>query len=179
MMMGNFKKCTSLAFGILLIGAVSGCADRVSLAEQEMASIRQQPAKPIEPPPTPKVIEDYDYAANNVRSPFVPQSLLELQNKIANTPSVRPDENRIKGELESFDLSELVYRGKVQTPDGQVYALVQASDGIVRDVKIGDYMGKNHGRVTEITSTQINLIEIVEDVKMGYVEKVASLISTN
>lgn len=179
MMISNLKKCTTVAFGIMLLGVVSGCADRVSLAEQEMANIRSQPAQPIEPPPAPKVIEDYDYAANKIRSPFVPQSLLDLQARIANTPSVKPDENRIKDELENFELSELVYRGKVIAPNGSEYGLVQARDGIVRDVQVGDYMGKNHGRIVEITSTQINLIEIVTDAKLGYVEKSANLITPN
>lgn len=179
MMVVNLKKYTSVAFSVMLLGVMSGCTDRVSLAEQEMAKIRSLPAKPIEPPPTPKVIEDYDYAANNVRSPFVPQSLLDLQARIANTPSVRPDDNRIKDELENFELSELVYRGKVVAPNGNEYGLVQARDGIVRDVQVGDYMGKNHGRIVEITSTQINLIEIVEDAKLGYVEKSANLITPN
>lgn len=178
-MMYDVKKCTSLALAIMLLGATSGCADRVSVAEAEMQKIRELRANPIEPPPTPKVIEDYDYAANGVRSPFVPQSLLDLQSKIANTPSVRPDENRIKHELEEFELSELIYRGKVIAPNGQEYALVQARDGVVRNVQVGDYMGKNHGRIVEITPTQINLIEIVEDTKLGYVEKSANLITPN
>ena len=40
-------------------------------------------------------------------------------------------------------------------------------------------MGKNHGRIVEITSTQVNLIEIVEDARLGYVEKSANLVSPN
>ena len=76
-------------------------------------------------------------------------------------------------------MTELVYRGKVIAPNGQQYGLVQTPDGLVRDVQVGDYMGKNYGRIVEITSTQINLIEIVEDTRLGYVEKSANLVSPN
>ncbi|WP_066802948.1 pilus assembly protein PilP [Moraxella oblonga] len=178
-MIYDVKKCTHLAFGVILLGALSGCTDRVSMAEAEMKQIRELPAQPIEPPPTPQPIEDYDYVANNMRSPFVPQSLLDRQATIANMPSIRPDNNRIKHELEKYTLSSLIYRGKVVAPNGREYGLVQAPDGVVRDVQIGDYMGEDHGRIVEITPTQINLIEIVEDARLGYVERSANLITPN
>lgn len=84
-----------------------------------------------------------------------------------------------KKKLESYELTELVYKGKVVAPTGQEYGLVLAPDGLVRDVQIGNYMGKNHGRIVEITPTQINMIEIVEDTRLGYVEKSANLVSPN
>lgn len=173
-------KFGKVALSAVVIGSVlAGCTDRVSMAELKMQEIQAQPATPIEPLPEPKKVEDYAYAASNVRSPFMPQSLIELQAKVANMPSVKPNENRVKEPLESYELSELVYRGKVISPNGQEYGLVQAPDGTVRDVQVGQYMGKNHGRIVEITSTQINLIEIVEDTRLGYVEQSANLISPN
>ncbi len=167
--------------GLLIAGlALTGCGDRVSLAEAEMQKIQQQPAQPITPPPQPQKIEDFVYGSNNAkppRDPFVPQSLIELQARVANMPSVRPDENRPKEPLEAFDLSSLIYRGKGVATDGQQYGLVQTPDGLTHNVQVGQYMGKNHGRIVEITSTQINLIEIVEDTRLGYVEKSANLVS--
>lgn len=167
-------------FAIVCVsGALFGCSDRVSLAEAQMQQIREQPAQPIEPLPEPKKIEDYTYAANNVRSPFMPQSLIDLQARASEAPSVKPDENRPKEPLEEYELSDLVYSGKVVASNGQQYGLVKTPDGLVRDVQVGNYMGKNHGRIVEITSTQINLIEIVEDARLGYVEKSANLVSPN
>lgn len=172
----NAKKALWVAvLGVVLVG----CGDRVSLAEAEMQKIQQQNPQPIEPPPQPQKVEDFEYAASNVRNPFVAQSLIEMQAKMANTPSIKPDENRAKEELEAYDLKDLIYKGKVVAPDGQEYGLVLAPDGLVRDVQVGNYMGKNHGRIVEITSTQINLIEIVEDARLGYVEQSANLISPN
>lgn len=164
---------------VLTSGVLFGCSDRVSVAESEMQKIREQPAQPIEPLPEPKKIEDYVYAANNVRSPFMPQSLIDLQAKASEAPSVKPDENRPKEPLEEYELSDLVYSGKVIAPDGQQYGLIKTPDGLTRNVQVGNYMGKNHGRIVEITSTQVNLIEIVEDARLGYVEKSANLVSPN
>lgn len=165
----------SLVAGILLVG----CTDRVSLAEAEMAKIRNQGPQKIEPLPEPLKIEDFTYAAQNIRSPFVAKSLLERQQKIAESPTVKPDENRAKEPLEAFELSQLVYRGKVVAPNGQEYGLVQAPDMMVYDVQVGNYLGKNHGRIVEITATQINLIEIIKDTDEQYIEKTANLVSPN
>ena len=38
-------------------------------------------------------------------------------------------------------------------------------------------MGKNEGRIAEITPTQINLIEIIPDSRVGYVEKANSIVA--
>lgn len=153
---------TKIALLVAVMSVLAGCGDRVSLAEAEMKKIQQQPPQPIQQPPQPQPIEDFAYAASNIRDPFFPQSLLELQAKVADAPTIKPDENRPKEELESYELTELVYKGKVVAPTGQEYGLVLAPDGLVRDVQIGNYMGKNHGRIVEITPTQINMIEIVE-----------------
>lgn len=164
---------------MLSIFLVTGCTDRISLAEAEMAKIRSEGSQAIEPPPEPLKIEDFAYGAHNVRSPFVAKSQLERQHKIQQAPSVKPDETRVKEPLENFELTQLTYRGKVVAPNGQEYGLVQAPDGMVHDVQVGNYLGKNHGRIAEITSTQINLIEIVKDTDEQYIEKTANLVSPN
>lgn len=175
--MMNSLKITSCVFAVSLV--LVGCADRVSLAEAEMKKIRDQKAQPISPPPEPLKVEDFAYGAQGVRSPFVAKSLLERQQKIEQAPSVKPDENRVREPLESYELAQLVYRGKVVAPNGQEYGLIQAPDMMVYDVQVGNYLGKNHGRIVEITSTQINLIEIIKDVDEQYIEKAASLASPN
>lgn len=187
MMKHGFKQYTSLAVGAILLSVLTGCADRVSLAEQEMANIRSQPAKPIEPPPVPKVIEDYNYAANGVRNPFVPHSLLMREAEIKNRPSIQPDEKRVKGELEQYELSQLVYRGNVEV-NGRIHALILTPEGLIKDVTVGDYMGKDHGQIKHIRtkdengkpiSPVIELIEIIADSKFGYVERVQTVSVVN
>lgn len=159
------------------IGGLVGCSDRLGKAEQQMAEIRNSPAQPIEPPPEPEIIEDFIYSAGNLRSPFMPPSLVNVQDQLAQNNEVRPDLTRQKEPLEQYELSSMVFRGMVISPDGLQYGLVQLPDGSIASVKVGDYMGVNDGRIVEITPTQINLIEIVPDSRSGFVEKPESLVS--
>ncbi|MGP9544410.1 pilus assembly protein PilP [Psychrobacter sp. AOP7-B1-25] len=157
--------------------SMTGCSDRIGMAEQAMTDIRNQPAQPIEPPPKAELVEDFVYSASSQRSPFLPPSLVNVQGPTTSIDGVRPDINRIKEPLEQYELSQLVFRGVVISPEGQRYGLIQRPDGSVASVKVGDYLGLNDGRIVEITPTQINLIEIVPDSRAGFVEKPQSLVS--
>ena len=90
---------------------------------------------------------------------------------------VRPDMSRLKEPLEQFELNELTYKGTMASQSGEVYGLVQRPDGSIASVKVGNYMGKNDGRIAQITPTQINLIEIVPDSRVGFVEKPTSIVA--
>lgn len=171
-----FKRSAAL-IGLLSIVTLSGCSDRIRDAEEQMQEIRNSTAQPIAPPPKTELVEDFIYSANNLRSPFMPPSLLNAQNAPVSNEGVRPDVTRQKEPLEAFELSELVFRGQVISPEGQQYGLVQRPDGTISSVKVGDYMGVNDGRIVEITPTQINLIEIVPDSRAGFIEKPESLVS--
>ncbi len=156
---------------------LSGCADRIGLAEQAMEEIRASTAQPIDPPPKALLVEDFVYSASNSRSPFLPPSLVNTQGPTTAIDGVRPDINRIKEPLEQYEIAQLTFRGMVISPEGQQYALVQRPDGSVASVKVGDYIGLNDGRIVEITPTQINLIEIVPDSRAGFIERPQSLVS--
>lgn len=173
--MQHFK----LLIPAVMLVLLSACGERISDAEAKMADIRNQPAPAIEPPPVPEPIQEFEYSASNMRSPFLPLSLLMMQTKAATTEGVKPDTSRPKEPLENYELSELIYRGKVTAPNGKEYGLVQLPDGVIREVQKGEYMGKNFGKVLEITPTQINLEEIVPDAQAMFVYKPAALITPN
>lgn len=164
-------KLAVIGMAILL----TGCEDRISLANQKMLEIRNQPAQPIKPPPTPERVEAFTYNAGNLRSPFMPTSLMLQASQVEQIQGVKPDENRIKEPLEQFELNQLVYKGSVVSQSGELYGLIQTPDGGIVSIKNGNHLGKNSGRVAEITPTQINLIEIVPDSRVGYVEKPATI----
>ncbi|WP_299188946.1 pilus assembly protein PilP [uncultured Psychrobacter sp.] len=156
---------------------MTGCTDRIGMAGQAMSEIRNSPSQPIEPPPKAELVEDFVYSASLVRSPFLPPSLINVQGPNMPTDGVRPDITRIKQPLEQYDIAQLTFRGVLISPEGQQYALVQRPDGSVANVKVGDYLGLNDGRIVEITPTQINLIEIVPDSRAGFIERPQSLVS--
>ncbi len=156
---------------------LSGCSDRIGMAEQAMNDIRNMEAQPVEPPPQAELVEDFVYSASMLRSPFLPPSLVNSEAPTTSFDGIRPDINRTKEELEQYDIEQLTFRGIVISPEGQQYALIQRPDGSVASAKVGDYMGLNDGRIVEITPTQINLIEIVPDSRVGFIERPQSLVS--
>jgi type IV pilus assembly protein PilP len=174
MMIKNLPTLLMLSVTVLWL---TGCSDRIGMAEQAMAEVRNQPAQAIEPPPKSELVEDFVYSASMLRSPFLPPSLVNSQSPTTLIDGVRPDITRTKEPLEQYELTQLTFRGMIISPEGQQYALVQRPDGSVASVKVGDYLGLNDGRIVEITPTQINLIEIVPDSRAGFVEKPQSLVS--
>lgn len=165
---------TVIALSAVLL---TGCSDRIGMAQQAMNQIREEPAQPIEPPPKAELVEDFVYSASTLRSPFLPPSLVNVQGSVSPIDGVRPDITRVKEPLEQYELNQLIFRGMLISPEGQQYALVQRPDGSVASVKVGDYLGLNDGRIVEITPTQINLIEIVPDSRAGFIERPQSLVS--
>jgi type IV pilus assembly protein PilP len=57
---------------------------------------------------------------------------------------------------------------------GLSYALVQV-DRSVYQAKVGNYIGQNFGMVTNITETEIEIKEIVQDASGEWVERQAKL----
>lgn len=118
-----------LTICLALLALLSGCTDRVGLAEQQMQDIRNQPAQPVKPPPTPEVVQEFNYSASQLRSPFMPPSLMLQANQVQQMQGVRPDVTRLKEPLEQFELNELTYKGTMVSSSGEVYGLVQRPDG--------------------------------------------------
>lgn len=171
------KVITKVAVLASAVLALTACTDRMSVAEQKMADIRSQPAAPVTPLPVPELVEDFVYSASHLRSPFVPPSVLTMAAQAPEQSDVKPDVNRAREPLEEFELAELIYRGRVVAPDGELYGLVQLPSGYVQEVKIGQYIGRSDGRILEITPTQINIEEIVPDARLGFVNKPTALIT--
>ena len=69
--MKNIKITSALTLGFLLLG----CDSRIDAVNQEMANIRNQPPLPIEPAPDFMPVETFNYAAHQIKSPFLPSSL--------------------------------------------------------------------------------------------------------
>lgn len=167
-------------FGVMsLFVIVSGCmADRVEDVENKMQEIRQNPAQEISQPPVFESVKSFNYGAEKLRSPFMPPSLQSrLAEEAAVGNQVVPDQNRPKEQLEQFDLAQLVMRGIIEEPTGERYALVEDPTGTLFPARVGNYMGKNDGRIVEINAREVNLIEIVPDGGDGYVERPKTILA--
>ena len=119
---------------------------------------RSQPTGTIAPLPEFQPYQAFTYRSSTLRSPFKQPVKLDVSQQHVNN-GVQPDKDRRKEYLEQFDIGEFDMVGSISNSEG-LWGLVRGQDGIHR-VKVGDYIGKNHGRVVFIDDEQIKFIEIV------------------
>jgi type IV pilus assembly protein PilP len=166
----TLRKGLLLAIVALGLGA---CGSDMDDLDSYINSVKARPGGRIEPLPeiTPYEVFTYVADAEGMRSPFVPDT---PQAAGTATGGARPDENRPSEFLESFPLDTLRMVGTLDINE-TVYGLVQTSDGLIHRVVPGNYMGQNDGRITEITESEIVLVEIISDGIGGYIERDAAI----
>jgi type IV pilus assembly protein PilP len=158
---------------ILSVGVlVSACA-RANFADLDefMASKRDRPGGVIAPIPTFKAYEAFAYSATTLRSPFDrPVEVREIAQLQA-ISAIKPDESRAKEFLEQFTFDSLRMVGTLER-DGVSWTLIGDPQGGVHRVKVGNYLGRSHGKIVEMTETYVAVVEIVSDgTKDGWVER--------
>ena len=63
----------------------------------------------------------------------------------------------------------------IMEQNDNLWGLIKDSQNIVHRVQVGNYMGQNEGRITAITESSIQLVEIIPDGVGGYIERDASI----
>lgn len=160
---------------LLVLTQLSGCSSGdFTDIDEFMAEVRSRPKGRIEPMPKEVVYKPFAYTAANLRSPFQPPLRLEMARQQAGRSGVRPDPDRVKQFLENFDIEVFDMVGTLASDSGH-FALVRGADGVHR-VSVGDYLGRNHGRIIEITPDTIELLEIVPDGEDQWLERPKRLI---
>lgn len=84
-----------------------------------------------------------------------------------------PDLDRQREPLEAYPLESLNMVG-VLLQDERQHALV-AVGGALHQVRVGNYMGQDHGMVTSITEGEVTLTELVQDINGDWVERTSQL----
>ena len=136
--------------------------------------VKSRKAGRITPLPEIKPIETFLYTASNERNPFA-FSLEEEPETASELPSngIRPDTLRRKEELEDFPLDSLRMVGTLEQYE-ITWGLIRSQEGTIYRIQPGNYMGQNHGRITQISENRIELIEIIPG-GQGYIERPAAL----
>ena len=57
---------------------------------------------------------------------------------------------------------------------GQPYALLRV-EGLLYQVKVGEYLGQNYGRILKVSETELVLREVVQDAAGEWIERNTSL----
>jgi type IV pilus assembly protein PilP len=162
-------RACALAFAAVIAIAcgLAGCSSADSDLQQFIQQTQAQPGGHVDPLPEIKPYETFVYDDQGLRSPFVPSQATGFN-------SVRRDTKRPREFLEQFSLDTLTMVGTLRI-EGTMYALVQTKDGIVHRVTVGNYLGQNDGRITDISPSKIDLAEIVPDGLGGYMKRPAAL----
>lgn len=168
------KKLIQFSLLAALGSGLTGCGNS-SFADLQayMDDVRAQPSGRIEPMPKEVVYEPFTYRASSLRSPFQPPVKLDLARQERGRADVKPDDTRVREFLEGFNIETFVMVGTLANKGGS-FALIRGGDGVHR-VRVGDYLGRNHGRITSITADAVEVIELVPDGEGGWLERPRSL----
>ena len=160
--------------GCLLL-SLNGCGAGGDFSDLQayMDEVRARPKGAIEPLPKFQPYEAFTYSAAALRSPFQPPVKIDLAVKQKGNKVVKPDETRVKQFLEGFNIETFEMVGTLSR-DNQMFALVKGAGGVHR-VRIGDYLGRNDGKIVAISEGKIDVIEIVPDGEGGWLERPRSL----
>ena len=163
-----------MAAALLLAGC--GVSEEDEL-RQWMAQERQQAKPRVTPIPEPKQFKPEPYLREALIDPFGKEKMtLALQRTSAQqtSPLLAQELRRRKEVLEDFPLDAMTMVGSL-IKDGRPVALVRI-DRLLYQVRVGNHMGQNYGRVIRITENELTVREIVQDAVGEWIERPATLL---
>lgn len=160
---------------VMVLVTLTGCGSDGDFADLRayMDEVYARPKGAIEPLPKFQPYESFTYRAASLRSPFQPPVRIDVVNRQKGSQEIKPDETRVKQFLEGFNIETFVMVGTLENSSG-FYALISGAGGVHR-VKVGDYLGRNHGKILAIDESKVDVVEIVPDGEGGWLERPRSL----
>ncbi len=160
---------------LALVAALAACSAEHEELQQWMDQQRREVKANVPPLQPPKKFNPEPYAQVQGVEPFSNQKLTVALKQEARQPNslLAAELNRRKEPLEAYPLDSMGMVGSV-AKQGQPFALLRV-DNLLYQVKVGDYLGQNYGRITKIAETEIGLREIVQDAAGEWIERPATL----
>lgn len=157
----------------LMLGACS--SDDHQDLKQWMKDATKDMKGRVKPLPEMKPFPIVSYEAAEMADPFNPVKIgPDKKPEGGGTGGgITPDFNRFREPLEAYPLESLKMVGLIQK-DKMLNAIIKA-DKTVHLVKIGNYMGQNFGMITQITDSEVQLRELVQDSAGDWVERPGTL----
>jgi len=160
---------------VMALLSLTACGGEQDELQAWMDQQRQQVQPSIQPLTEPQKFHPQAYTGMESEEPFSPNKLTgALKNEAVQPNSaVSAELSRRKEPLEAFPLDAMSMVGSVNRK-GAPYALLKVDD-LLYQVKVGDYLGQNYGKILSITETEITLREIVQDAAGEWIERPTTL----
>ncbi len=165
---------------LVALALLAGCGTSDTEEVQQWMNDQRARTKPqVQPIPEPKKFTPQSYTAEGGMEPFSNQKLAQAlkrdsqQGGSASAALVAPELNRRKEPLEAFPLDAMAMVGSL-VKQGQPVALVRV-DNLLYQVRPGNYLGQNYGRITKVGETEVVLRELVQDAAGEWIERSATL----
>ena len=168
----NGSRLSAVAAFCIVLAACGGDQDEL---QQWMEQQKREVKPSVEPLSAPKKFNPQPYAALGAVEPFSTQKLTVALKQEARQPNslLAAEINRRKEPLEAYPVDSMSMVGSV-TRSGRPYALLKV-DSLLYQVKQGDYLGQNYGKITKISETDVSYREIVQDAAGEWIERSSAL----
>ena len=169
------RSCARAGALVLAATALTACGD----AQEELQGWMDQQRREVKPNVTPlsppKKFDPQPYLAATAVEPFSSQKLsVALKQEARQANSLLAGEvNRRKEPLEAYPIDSMVMVGSVNK-QGRQHALLQVNK-LLYQVKVGEYIGQNYGKIQSITETEVSYREVVQDAAGEWIERISSL----
>lgn len=171
----RFARVIFLVFTVFL--ASCGFSQDDDLREW-MENLRATTKPRVTPLSEPKQFQPQAYSMESGIEPFnalkLTQALRKDSNQLAsNATLIAPEMARRKEPLEAYPIDVMTMVGSLDKK-GTPTALLKV-DTLLYQVRVGNYIGQNYGKIIRISENSIQLREIVQDATGDWVERTTSL----
>lgn len=158
---------------------LSACGSSAQEDLQAWMTEQRNSTKPhVQPIPEPKKFVPEAYTQEASTDPFSNQKLTqalkrESAQSTSNAALVAPELARRKEPLESYPLDSMSMVGSLMK-EGMPVALLRV-ENLIYQVRPGNHLGQNYGKILKVGETEVVLREIVQDAAGEWIERTATL----
>ncbi len=168
-------RTAALCAAVAALSLLAACGAELDELRSWMEQQRREVKPNVAPLSPPRKFDPQPYAAADGVDPFSIQKLAVALKRDERAPSslLATELNRRKEPLEAYPLDSMSMVGSMNRL-GRPYALLKV-DGLLYQVKPGDYIGQNYGRIVRINESEIVLREVVQDAAGEWIERNSTL----
>jgi type IV pilus assembly protein PilP len=168
-------RTAALGVAVAALSLLAACGADLGELRSWMEQQRREVKPNVAPLSPPRKFDPQPYAAADGVDPFSTQKLAVALKRDERAPSslLATELNRRKEPLEAYPLDSMSMVGSMNRL-GRPYALLKV-DGLLYQVKPGDYIGQNYGRIVRINESEIVLREVVQDAAGEWIERNSTL----